>query len=200
MSNIKRVVILGAGGVGFWLTVALRRDQPELDVTVYDDDNFMGGFGSRRLPQVADKKMSKVSFLNGFVQMAMRDPAIDVAGFKLTPELVADIPPGYWAEALVVDATDMALAPRQGLWDALQAAGAEMLRVSYDGNGIVVVSHGLPFSSNPQGNYAIVPTMAQSLWAGGVGAAAVEKLLKGQSFSDYQMELKEVKNVYQTNS
>jgi hypothetical protein len=84
----------------------------------------------------------------------------------------------------------MALEPRQKIWKAFRDRGAKGLRVSYDGNGIVVVSHGLPFATNPGGNYAIVPTLAQSLWAGGVGAAAVGKLLKGETFSDYQMELK----------
>lgn len=68
--------------------------------------------------------------------------------------------------------------------------GCQMLRVSYDGNGIVVISRGLPFSTNPGGNYARVPTLAQSVWAGGVGAAAVEKLLAGEEVGDYQMELK----------
>ena len=190
MSNeIKRVVIIGAGGVGFWLTVALRRDNPQLEIVVYDDDNFEGGFGAQRLPYVANKATKKVQFLNNFVQMAMRDPALTPNAIKLSTEIVESDPAEYWAESLVVDATDMPLEPRREIWQALREAGAAMLRVSYDGNGIVVVSRGLPFATNPGGNYAIVPTMAQSQWAGGVGAAAVQKLLAGQEVGDYQMEL-----------
>lgn len=189
MSEIKRIVVIGAGGVGFWLVTALRRDIPNIEIVVYDSDNFEGGFGAQRLPYVANKATKKVQFLNNFVQMAMRDPALTPNPIKLSTEIVESDPVEYWAESLVVDATDMPLEPRREIWQALRKAGATMLRVSYDGNGIVVVSRGLPFATNPGGNYAIVPTMAQSLWAGGVGAAAVEKLLKGEVVSDYQMEL-----------
>jgi tRNA A37 threonylcarbamoyladenosine dehydratase len=185
--QIKRVVVIGAGGVGFWLTVALRRDNPNLEIFVYDDDNFIGGFGAQRLPYVANKEMKKVEFLNGYIRMAMRDPGIILRAHRLTP---ADVTGNAEDGTLVVDCTDMDLETRKPIWAACQEYGAKMLRVSYDGNGIVVISHGLPFATNPGGNYAIVPTLAQSLWAGGVGAAAVEKLLKGETFSDYQMELK----------
>jgi len=184
-NHIKRVVIIGAGGVGFWLTVALRRDCPDLEVVVYDDDNFLGGFGAQRLPHVANKETKKVDYLKGFVQMVMRDEAPAVKPEKFD---------GYHiclsSEDLVVDCSDMSLNLRKPIWDRCRSGGAKMLRVSYDGNGIVVVARGLPFSTNPGGNYAIVPTLAQSLWAGGVGAAAVEKLLKGEEVEDYQMELK----------
>ncbi len=187
MSEIKRIVVIGAGGVGFWLVTALRRDIPNIEIVVYDSDNFEGGFGAQRLPYVANKATKKVQFLNNFVQMAMRDPAIKAYPSRIHLGTLPD--KEFFVDTLVVDCTDMSLEPRREIWQALREAGAVMLRVSYDGNGIVVVSRGLPFATNPGGNYAIVPTMAQSLWAGGVGAAAVEKLLRGEVVGDYQMEL-----------
>ena len=186
MSDIKRVVIMGAGGVGFWLTVALRRDQPNLEIIVYDDDDFEGGFGAQRLPHVANKKMKKVDYLNNYIQMVMRDPKIGVLAGRLTGVEVYE---EYGPSDLLVDCTDMGLEARQPIWKAAREKDCNLLRVSYDGNGIVVIARGLPFSTNPGGRYSIVPTMAQSLWAGGVGAAAVEKLLKGEEVSDCQMEL-----------
>jgi len=187
MSEIKRVIVVGAGGVGFWLTVALRRDKPDLEVIVYDDDNFYGGYGAQRLPHVSNKETKKVDFLKGFVRMVMRDEPPTVYSTKFVEEFHGL---NSHTDTLVVDATDMDLNRRRPIWDTCRAAGCQMLRVSYDGNGIVVISRGLPFSTNPGGNYARVPTLAQSLWAGGVGAAAVEKLLAGEEVSDYQMELK----------
>lgn len=188
MSEIKRIVVIGAGGVGFWLVTALRRDIPNIEIVVYDSDNFEGGFGAQRLPYVANKATKKVQFLNNFVQMAMRDPAITARPYRFSeaePKLIVDaVKP-----TLIVDCTDMDLEHRKPIWEACRDVDYAMLRVSYDGNGIVVVSRGLPFATNPGGNYAIVPTMAQSQWAGGVGAAAVQKLLAGQEVRDYQMEL-----------
>ena len=119
----------------------------------------------------------------------MRDPKIGVLAGRLTGVEVYE---EYGPSDLLVDCTDMGLEARQPIWKAAREKDCNLLRVSYDGNGIVVIARGLPFSTNPGGRYSIVPTMAQSLWAGGVGAAAVEKLLKGEEIGDYQMELKGV--------
>lgn len=192
-SEIKRVVLVGAGGVGFYLAVALRRDVPDVELIVYDDDNLEGGFGAQRLPYVANKLTKKVDFLKGFVRMVMRDSPPLVKPQKVTVQDIVDetqFPYSWWEGSLVVDASDMGLEVRKPLWDSFRSRGAKMLRVSYDGNGIVVVARGLPLASKPGGGYSQVPSMAQSLWAGGVGAAAVEKLLRGEVVSDYQMEIK----------
>lgn len=187
MSEIKRVIVVGAGGVGFGLTEALCRDKPDLEIIVYDDDNFLGGYGAQRLPKVVNKETKKVDFLRGYIRMVMGDRPPIVRDRKFD-ELEAEAECG--PSTLFVDASDMSLEQRQPIWRAVRATGCETLRVSYDGNGIVVISRGLPFSTNPGGNYSRVPTRAQSLWAGGVGAAAVEKLLAGEEVGDYQMELK----------
>lgn len=184
-SEIKRVVMIGAGGVGFWMATALRRDVPDVELIVYDDDDFEGGFGAQRLPYVGDKKTKKVDFLKGFVRMVMRDSAPRIYPIKFEA-VYQDL----FETDLIVDASDMGLEVRQPLWQRCRERGCQMLRVSYDGNGIVVVARGLPLASKPGGGYSQVPSMAQSLWAGGVGAAAVEKLLRGETVGDYQMELK----------
>lgn len=186
-SEIKRVIMVGSGGVGFWMAVSLRRDVPDVELIVYDNDDFQGGFGAQRLPHVANKATKKVDFLKGFVGMVMRDsaPVVRSKKFDLL-EAEAECGEG----TLFVDASDMGLEVRRPLWDEVRKTGCQTLRVSYDGNGIVVVARGLPLSSKPGGGYSQVPSMAQSLWAGGVGAAAVEKLLRGEAVGDYQMELK----------
>jgi len=186
-SEIKRVVMIGAGGVGFWMATALRRDVPDVELIVYDDDDFVGGFGAQRLPYVANKATKKVDFLKGFVRMVMRDSPPTVVDRKFDALIHLE---RESSATLIVDASDMGLEVRKPMWEECRSQGCQMLRVSYDGNGIVVVARGLPLASKPGGGYSQVPSMAQSLWAGGVGAAAVEKLLRGEVVNDYQMELK----------
>lgn len=186
--KIERVVVVGAGGVGAWLTVALRRDRPHVPVIVYDDDTFEGGMGARRLPLVRNAATKKVDWLRGFVRMVMGDEPPDVEGRRLVPEDTRGagiVRPGV----LVVDCTDMAIAPRRELWDCCRTAGAQMLRVSYDGNGCVVVARGLPLLCAPEGGYALVPTLGQSMMAGGLGAEAVRAILDGRWKEDYQIRL-----------
>jgi hypothetical protein len=186
-SEINKIVVLGAGGVGFPLVDALCRDVPDIEIHVYDDDDYNGGFGAQRLPYVGNKNTKKVAALKGYIQMVMRDKA----PFVYVERLVEPTNDGAWGPSvLVVDCTDMGLEARRPLWAKLRELGCQMLRVSYDGNGIVVVARGLPLASKPGGGYSQVPSRAQSLWAGGVGAAAVEKLLRGEVVNDYQMEIK----------
>lgn len=196
-SEIKRVVVIGAGGVGFYLVAAMRRDRPDVELIVYDDDSFEGGNGYRRLPKVSNPATKKVDFLKGWVRMVMGDVPPVVFSSKLTPEEVQDGSwgEGFWKETLVVDASDMGLETRRPLWQSLRDEGAQMLRVSYDGNGIVVIARGLPLSSKPGGGYALVPTMAQSFAAGGLGAMAVQLLLEGKEVRDYQVQLPVVEGV-----
>lgn len=185
MSEIKRVVILGAGGVGFHLAVALCRDWPDVEKIVYDDDSFEGGMGAWRLPKVADPKQLKVEKLRGYIRMVMGDVPPDGVSRKFT-ELDAML---VTENDLIVDCTDMGLDRRRPLWQMLKETGAVMLRVSYDGNGCVVVARGLPLCASDAGGYAVVPNYAQSMMAGGLGAEAVGLLLKGYEVGDYQVQL-----------
>jgi hypothetical protein len=193
--EIKRVVVLGAGGVGFWLTIALCRDWPDVEKIVYDSDTFEGGFGRFRLPAVSDPKQLKVQKLSGFVRMVMGDRAPIIESKKLT---AADAV--FWSvelskQTLVVDATDMGLKDRKHLWAVLRECGCQLLRVSYDGNGCVVIARGLPFCASDAGGYAMVPTLAQSMLAGGLGAEAVGILLQGYDIEDYQVQVPKMDKV-----
>lgn len=193
MSNeIKRVVVLGAGGVGFHLVTALCRDWPGVEKVVYDSDNFEGGLGHARLPRVADPRQLKVEKLRGYVRMVMGDEPPQVVPARLDNAAVVNLGKNYWQDSLVVDATDMGVGERRPLWSLLRSFGATMLRVSYDGNGCVVVARGLPICASDAGGYALVPSYAQSLMAGGLGAEAVGLLLKGHEVGDYQIQLPRV--------
>lgn len=187
--HFSRVVILGAGGVGFWLATALSRDIKDVPIEVWDDDNFEGGNGARRLPFVRDKSQTKADFLWGFVQMVMNDSPPHIYPHKLTPDAL--MPDERWDRVLVMDCTDMDLEPRRFLWKFLTEKGATLMRVSYDGTGIVLVSPGLPFVGTPGGGYARVPTLGQSYAAAGLGAMAVMRALKTGYLSDYQVTIKD---------
>lgn len=186
MKEIKRVVVIGAGGVGFYLVAAMRRDRPDVELIVYDDDSFEGGNGYRRLPKVSNPATKKVDFLKGWVRMVMGDVPPAVVPERLT---FGEVGAHFDESDLIVDATDMALEERKTLWSLARQSGCQMLRVSYDGNGIVVIARGLPLSSKPGGGYALVPTMAQSFAAGGLGAMAVQLLLDGKEVRDYQVQI-----------
>ena len=197
MSDIKRVIILGAGGVGFHLAVALCRDFPGTEISVYDPDDFNGGMGHFRLPKVSNPSTKKVALLKGHIIMVMGDRPPKVFDRRFEVSDVQALPNP--SQTLVVDATDMGLGERRPLWTALKQAGVKMLRISYDGNGCVVVARGLPLCASDAGGYAMVPTYAQSLMAGGLGAEAVGLLLQGYAVNDYQIQLPRGVHSVQTN-
>jgi len=64
------------------------------------------------------------------------------------------------------------------MWQVTKHRGANILRVSYDGRGsVLLVSTGLPLMAPAEGGYAAVPSLALSFAAGGVGAEAVKRYL-----------------------
>jgi|SRR5687767_14559919 len=166
----RKIHIVGAGGVGFWLAVGLSRANVG-QVFVYDDDNLTGGLGHNRLP-LATPATRKVDLLKGFLRVNF--------GGEL-PEFVASRFNGTEADKddLVVDCSDMPGTRRRTMWTRAKKRGARLLRVSYDGaNSTVTIAEGLPIVLNEAASgYANVPSLALSLMAGGMGAEVVGRLL-----------------------
>lgn len=183
--KIERVVVMGSGGVGWWLVTALMRDTKGAKVEVWDNDTFQGGMGAGRLPWQENPEEYKVQALEGWVEMAMGDSAPKTYASRLYAWQVSDWGP----ETLLVDCTDMELSNRRNIWTEARKQGMQLLRVSYDGNGVVVVTRGLPLSDRPGGGYALVPSMAQAIAAGGLGAMAVHLLLEGKEVGEIAVQL-----------
>lgn len=189
----ERVLIIGAGGVGFWLSIALSR--AGIEHSVWDNDDFQGGLGHTRLPAIENSKTKKVAYLKGFTMTAMGDEAPSVVAGKFDPAKVGEEFMTGLKGALIIDASDMGLPTRKKIWEAALEAGARMLRVSYDGTagGIVTVSEGLPFANKRTGGgYVDVPTLALSLAAGGIGATAVLEALYSSRRLEFQIILGEL--------
>lgn len=183
--TITKVLVVGAGGVGFWLTTALARELSTTLIEVWDDDTLEGGQGYRRLPKSYDPKESKLTLLEGFETMVMGD-----GGNVRYKQRRWDGTEGADEQTLVVDCTDMGLEPRREMWAWARKSGAEVMRVSYDGNGVVVVAWGLPLSGPPGGGYALVPNMAQSFMAAGMGAEAILRFVQnGERVEEFQFRV-----------
>lgn len=164
--------IVGLGGVGFWLAVGLSKlIQPD-QITCWDDDTLAGGTGATRLPWGPDSS-KKTELLSGYLRMvhaAIVTPAVMERRFS---GLL-----GVNEGDLVVDCTDMPIESRRRMWNTARNRRAKLLRVSYDGQGsVVLVSTGLPLSAPPEGGYAAVPSLALSLLAGGLGAEVVKRYI-----------------------
>lgn len=191
--KFKRVVVAGAGGVGFWLTWALCRmlAGSGVLVEVWDSDNFEGGNGFRRLPKPSKNSLAKVRLLQTEIGFIMRDPVPNVYEKLLLPR---DFEEGDWKSTLVLDCTDMGQRDRNAFWDALEAAGAKGLRISYDGLGMATISPGPPMvgemgEENDDGGYAVMPHIGQSFLAAGAGACAVMYFLRTGKHLEFQFHV-----------
>lgn len=180
-----RTHVVGLGGVGFWLGAALVRATPPGSMVCWDNDNLTGGLGHRRLP-LATPETQKTDLFRGFLLVTMGDelPVLNNKRFTGVEMDAGDI---------VIDCTDMPLARRRIVWNRARAAGAKMIRVSYDGrDSVVVVSSGLPMVGRKEGGYAEVPSLALSLAAGGIGAEIVRHwMTKPEKYIECQVSLKE---------
>lgn len=189
--KFDRIVVAGAGGVGYWLLWALcRMIGKDLKIEVYDPDTFEGGNGFRRLPRPAQKKLYKVDLLRGEIAFVMGDTPPIVYPKLLTP---AEFEKGNWSKTLVLDCTDMGQRAREEFWDALDKSGAKGLRVSYDGLGVATVSPGPPMvtgaADSEDGGYAIMPHIGQSYLAAGAGACAVMYYLQTGKPLEFQLHV-----------
>lgn len=165
--------IVGLGGVGFWLAVGLSKNIGPTTMTCWDDDTLEGGLGANRLPW-APPTTKKTTLLLGHLQMVYGQTILpNIQDRKFSGLLEVN------TGDLVVDCTDMDIAPRRRMWTISRNKGAKLLRVSYDGRGSrVIISTGLPLYAPEKGGYAAVPSFALSLAAGGLGAEAVLRYLQ----------------------
>lgn len=160
---------------------------------VYDPDNFIGGSGDKRLPKVSKPDMKKVDLLG----MQIRNIMGDMLHRAYASYLVADdFKIGNWKQTVVVDATDAPIDKRRVWWDAAKAAGARVIRASYEGHnglggGIALVSKTLPFqkSGDTSGNYASAPDQSLSFLAAGLAASMIRELVRSGRIEDIQVEI-----------
>lgn len=186
--NCRHVIVLGCGGVGYWLNVALAGAGLVQDITVYDPDTFEGGTGHLRLPKVGNHGIYKVQALKGFIQVVMGQTPPEIQAVRFEPSNVKRLKLNY--KYLVVDCTDMGQAEKERLYRAVVDSGARYCRVSYDGEGIVALSHGIPIAaSDDPGGYRRMPSLAQSLRAGGEGADFVQAILNGLEPEERNFEI-----------
>ena len=164
--------VIGLGGVGFWLAVGLTRVIPPDTIQCWDDDTLAGGTGATRLPW-APPETKKVDLLRGFLSMVFGDTVLP----KFTERRFSGLLELEKGDT-VIDCTDMPMSTRKRMWQVTKHRGANILRVSYDGRGsVLLVSTGLPLMAPAAGGYAAVPSLALSFAAGGVGAEAVKRYL-----------------------
>lgn len=195
------IVIIGAGGVSFYAAVALLRDT-QFPIIVFDADT-VSGTGATRLPYSESEHTLKTTLLSAFSVFSMggRDPITDAEYVYSAPQILRKVqeqltyhqistpdPP----QILIVDGSDMNYPSKKSVFGSIIAGeypNMHYLRGSYDGNGWAVVAHDLPFTApNDQGGYSVIPTLAQSLVAGGALAQAVIQATKGEPIPyEYQV-------------
>lgn len=184
---MNSVCVIGSGGVGFWLAAALRRDLPDATIICYDPDDTDGS-GGRRLP-ASQPGYKKVRLLEDYGRFTLGEPNKIQGISKYLTANDIEILTSYGRNPMIfVDCTDMSNDSRRHLWTAIRnIPGSRIIRVSYDGNGWVVVANGLAFGDPTTEGYDVVPTMAQSLAAAGIGAQAVLNIIRGRECRDYQI-------------
>lgn len=191
--DYKEVHIIGAGGVGFWVAVALRRDYPDMPLTVWDADN-VDGSGGMRLPipermTTSGSKPKKLKILNDFLKYTL-DARPVIECFMDYLGGVSGEFSKYFENRYFVDCTDMSVIKREEVFSPAMRYKRYM-RISYDGTGWISVSQGLPMGDPTASGYLNVPSFGMSIAAGGIGATAVAQwVMGGKAPAEYQINLK----------
>lgn len=180
----RKVWVIGAGGVGFYLSLALSR--AGIEHIVFDTDDLQGGLGWSRMPK-ASPTTKKTALLRGFTLAVMGDRAPTMIDAKFNGDECGE-------GDLVVDCSDMPLTARKIIWERARKQGARLLRVSYDGkNNIVAVAEGLPLFGRQGGGYQNLPGLDLSFVAGGIGCMTVRKILSGhEAHIEFQVSVDEL--------
>ena len=178
-------MIVGAGsGSAFWLWVALCRElEPlvlsgQLVIEVWDDDTFIGGNGSKRLPKPHNPNQSKVEYLATFIKHVMGNVPPVIRPYKFHP---ANFSEGDWSRTIFVDATDMGRTKREELWEEIEQNRVKGIRLALDGTGISTISPGPPIymgdEEEQHDEYTKSPHLGQVFRSVGGGAEAIIYLL-----------------------
>ena len=173
------IIVMGAGGLGWWTVAGLLRCE---DITnkfiIYDEDDFVGGNGKKRLPIPANETTRKVNELAGWLTEWMFTPVSDrvsVKNYKFTNASIYNLR----SVALILDCTDAPISSRNAIYEAAWEAGIPVLRGSYDGE-MVTFGYRPPDSVVDDGGYNLVPNMAVTFAAAGMVAESVRRYLRGE--------------------
>jgi len=173
------IIVMGAGGLGWWTVAGLLRCE---DITnkfiIYDEDDFVGGQGKKRLPIPANETNRKVNELAGWLTEWMFAPVSDrvsVKTYKFTNASIFSVR----SVALILDCTDAPISSRNIIYEAAWEAGIPVLRGSYDGE-MVTFGYRPPDSVVDDGGYNLVPNMAVTFAAAGMVAESVRRFLRGE--------------------
>lgn len=173
------LLIIGAGGMGFHLAMALSFWR-EYKIDVVDNDCYdprRDGKLAVRPPRA--EGIYKVKLLARYVAGNVRVHALDFDSY------IASFPARRYR--LVIDTTDLASAERVRIKEYAHIARAQYVRASYDVRGsrvIVSISGGVGFDTAAKGgrvSYTDLPTRARAMAAGALAAGVVELLLHGRA-------------------
>lgn len=195
--RFTKIIVVGVGGIGFWLTWILCRQfsKSVTTIDIYDPDNLEGGTGDTRITGSARTKLFKVDLCTMQIRNIMRDRVPEQAyNRKFTPEDVARYQDP--SHTLIIDCSDGELPERRAWWDAARTAGFTIIRGSYEGRteqagGVAVVANSLPFvrTGDTAGGYNSRPSIALSLLAAGLVGEVVNELMSSGVFKGLRVEI-----------
>lgn len=191
-----RIIIMGTGGIGFWLAWILCREFGRRGVAIdlYDPDNLENGTGHTRITGSPRTKLFKVDLATMQIRNIMRDAVPNAYPRKFT---VADVDMyDEPQQTILIDTSDGPMDERSAIYAAARAKGIMVVRGSYEGRtenegGVVVVADSLPFqkSGNNAGGYASRPTIAASFLAAGLVGETINELMESGVLKTLRVEI-----------